>query len=281
MGHAALEPLQLSAWSQSPVDARHSVPAEARTLLGHSKLRPSHDSLGSHSPSDGRHVVPDATGAQVPSTPAVNAAMHASQSLSSPVPQTESQHTPSTQCPEEHEESVWHAAPCASFEMQVPASQKVPPAHWSFPPHEEGQLTPVPVQRYGEQLGLPGWPAATHASAEQVPALPSQSSGASQLPAAGRQTVPAGSTSSTGHVSAVPSHVSGTSHRPTAGPHTIPAEIGPHAPSAPPVRDAVQPRQSFGLPEPHSASQQTPSTQNPLAQLVAPAQGAPSGLAKA
>jgi hypothetical protein len=54
-GHAALEPVQLSATSHSPAAPRQTVPAGLSASAGQVALDPVHVSCGSHTPADARH----------------------------------------------------------------------------------------------------------------------------------------------------------------------------------------------------------------------------------
>jgi len=60
-GHAALDPVQFSAVSQTPAAARQTVVEDAKPSAGHAPLVPVHVSATSQVPAEGRHVVPDAT----------------------------------------------------------------------------------------------------------------------------------------------------------------------------------------------------------------------------
>src|SRR5205814_245140 len=55
-GQAALDPVQFSARSQTPADARHTVLADAKPFAGHASLDPSHVSATSQSPATGRQT---------------------------------------------------------------------------------------------------------------------------------------------------------------------------------------------------------------------------------
>jgi hypothetical protein len=56
-GHVGLEPLQTSARSQTPADARHCVPFGVKVSAGHAAAEPVQFSAGSHDPADGRQTV--------------------------------------------------------------------------------------------------------------------------------------------------------------------------------------------------------------------------------
>ena len=58
VGHAALEPVQSSAGSHPPVDARQTVDDEAKPFAGHAPAAPLQVSATSHGPDAVRHVVP-------------------------------------------------------------------------------------------------------------------------------------------------------------------------------------------------------------------------------
>lgn len=104
--------------------------------------------------------------------------------------------------------------------------------------------------------------------------MPLHSSWVHGLPSA-VHAVPLGSFVSAGHEVLVPVHVSATSHSPAESRHTTVDGAGAHVPTLPGTLHAWQ---SFGAPPPHASSQQTPSTQTPLAHWVAALQVEPSGL---
>jgi hypothetical protein len=58
VGHAALEPSQLSATSHAPAEGRQMVPAELRASDGQVVLVPSHVSAASQTPAEARQIVP-------------------------------------------------------------------------------------------------------------------------------------------------------------------------------------------------------------------------------
>jgi hypothetical protein len=55
-GHAALEPVQFSAGSQTPADARHSNELGRNASAGHALFTPSQLSAGSHTPALARQT---------------------------------------------------------------------------------------------------------------------------------------------------------------------------------------------------------------------------------
>ena len=57
-GHAELAPVQFSATSHTPAEARHTVALDAKPSLGHAVLEPVHVSATSHTPAEARHTVP-------------------------------------------------------------------------------------------------------------------------------------------------------------------------------------------------------------------------------
>ena len=59
VGHAALDPVHASATSQTPTEARHTVPAAVKVLPGHAALDPPQVSCGSQTPAEARHTVLD------------------------------------------------------------------------------------------------------------------------------------------------------------------------------------------------------------------------------
>src|SRR4029077_17799567 len=70
-GQSTLDPVQLSAGSQTPPEGRHSVPAGTSASAGQSLLTPSQDSATSQTPAEDRHSVPALPAGcwQVSSTP--------------------------------------------------------------------------------------------------------------------------------------------------------------------------------------------------------------------
>lgn len=89
-----------------------------------------------------------ATGVQVPTLPATSHASHW------PV-QASLQHTPSTQNPLTHAPFEPHASPGVSVPWHTPPVQNAPAAQPVVAVHAEGQFSEVPVQVYGEHVGLP------------------------------------------------------------------------------------------------------------------------------
>ena len=85
-GHAAAEPVQVSAGSHDVfdgvVDARQTVPAATNEFVGHAAAEPVHASATSHTPAEARQVVPAAT---KPS---------AGQAIDEPVQVSATSHTP-------------------------------------------------------------------------------------------------------------------------------------------------------------------------------------------
>ncbi len=59
VGHAAAEPVQLSATSHTPAEARHEVPAATKLLAGQLIDEPVQLSATSHTPAEARHEVPE------------------------------------------------------------------------------------------------------------------------------------------------------------------------------------------------------------------------------
>jgi hypothetical protein len=96
VGHAADEPVQLSAASHSPAAARQTVVDGWNPSVGHVKVVPLHVSATSQEPADARQTVPLANAVQVPRCPARLQAPHV------PVLQGLLQQTPLAQKPEAH-----------------------------------------------------------------------------------------------------------------------------------------------------------------------------------
>ena len=104
-------PVQLSATSHAPAAAWQTVPAAVSTSAGQAAELPVQVSATSHAPAASRQTMPAARGAQVPSTAAPAATLHAWQSLGSPPPHAVSQQTPSVQKPLAQSAFVVQASP--------------------------------------------------------------------------------------------------------------------------------------------------------------------------
>jgi hypothetical protein len=79
----------------------------------------------------------------------------------------------------------------------------------------------------------------------------------------------------TGQVSVTPSQTASFWQGPVAASQTWAAITGPQVPSVDAPASLLHASQSLGSPLPHALSQQTPSTQNPLAQLEADVHAVP------
>lgn len=131
-------PEQVSATSQSVVDARQTVPASWRLSAGQVTLAPLQSSSLSHSPTAARQTAPPGVGEQVPIAPGMLQASHA-------FPHAASQQTPSAQKP------VWHSVPSAQElpfgelpTPQMPELQVYPVEHWVLDEQLEGQDADAP-----------------------------------------------------------------------------------------------------------------------------------------
>jgi hypothetical protein len=109
-------------------------------------------------------------------------------------------------------------------------------------------------------------PAATRLSV-QPPVTPSHESATSHAPIDARHIVPAGATTSAGHAAVAPSQLSAVSQTLAAARHTWVLASGEHVPSIAAPAATEQAWQS-PVPPAHATLQQTPSTQNPVAQVA-------------
>src|SRR5207253_1506199 len=203
-GHAALDPVQNSAGSHSPAEARQSAVAGRRASAGQAVLVPSQVSATSQAPAAARHTAPAwPAGCREAS----RVASHSSGVRGLP--------------------SWVGGVPLGFFASVVhglPSSVQVVPLDFFA---SAGQLGPLP----GQLSAVSHSPAAARqttfedwkSSAGQLLPTPSQLSATSQAPAEVRQTVPAGVLASAGHAVPVPVHVSAASQSPAAARHTAPA----------------------------------------------------------
>jgi hypothetical protein len=120
------EPLQFSAASHDPTDARQTVVPGCFTSAGQVKAVPLHFSSASQMPAIDRQTVVFGNAVQVP---AEAPTLHAWQSVVSPLPHALLQQTPSTQKPELHQLVALHVWPGSRLSSQLPARQKNPPPH--------------------------------------------------------------------------------------------------------------------------------------------------------
>jgi hypothetical protein len=161
-GHAALDPLHVSATSHAPADPRHTKPDPRSASAGQLGLEPLHVSATSHAPAAARQVVPDAKPSagqlglepvhvsatsqipadarhtypappvmfpHVPFDSPVSAFEHAWQSVVEPPPHALAQQNPSTQNPLAQSPGTVHALPTGSPLMHAASI----PSHTSLP----------------------------------------------------------------------------------------------------------------------------------------------------
>jgi hypothetical protein len=110
--------------SPAQAAARHTVVAGAKRSAGQSALVPVQDSATSQTPAEARQVTVAGSKVQTPSTVAPAATLQAWQSLGLLPPQAEAQHTPSTQNPEAHSASTAHGPPSATGFTQCHVSER-------------------------------------------------------------------------------------------------------------------------------------------------------------
>jgi hypothetical protein len=224
-GQVVLVPVHASATSQTPVDARQTVPGFPagcwqRTLL------PSHWSLVQTFES---------------SVQAVPLAflMSAGQLAAVPLQVSAISHSP----PAARQTVDVGAKPSAGQVVLVPVqvsatSQAPADARQTVPAFPTGcwQVTAVPSHLSWVQAlpsSVQAVPLVFLLSAGQLAEEPVQVSAASHSPAAARQTVVEGASASDGQVRAVPLHVSATSQAPAAARQTVPVVSAVHVPRWP------------------------------------------------
>src|SRR5205814_2217718 len=82
VGQAVEAPVHVSAASQIPAEARHTVPDDCNASAGHAVESPVHASATSHTPAEARHTVPN------------NCNVSAGHTVESPVHASVTSHTP-------------------------------------------------------------------------------------------------------------------------------------------------------------------------------------------
>lgn len=125
-GQPADVPVHDSATSQSPAEARHSVAEGTKASAGQAAELPLQTSAMSQGPAEGRHSVPEERTAQSPSTAAPAAMLQAWQSAWLLPPHAEAQQTWSTQAPEAHCASTRQATPSGKGFTKCHVSEKAP-----------------------------------------------------------------------------------------------------------------------------------------------------------
>jgi hypothetical protein len=163
-----------------------------------------------------------------------------------------------------HSSPVPHAAPFAILETHSFPLQYAPAAHWA----SLEQLVPhaAPLHAYSpHETGVPGLhvPAPSHAGAA---CIPFEHDPAPQDVVAGQSAHPPPL-----HLPSVP-HVEAAVATQMPRGSTVPSIALAHVPLAPPVRAAVHASHALV----HAASQQNPSTQNPLVHWSTAVHGTPA-----
>ena len=201
-GQVAEFPVQLSAKSHCPVDARHTVVAGRKPSAGQLADVPLHASATSQDPAAARQTVP------------LVIKVFAGQVVEVPV-----QVSATSQAPFAARQTA-PALPAGCWQVTFV------PSHWSFVHTFPSSVHAVPL--------------AFFASAGQLAEVPVHVSAKSHSPAAARHTVVEGWKPSAGQVTAVPLHVSTTSHAPAEARHTVPFASGVHVPRWPTKLHASQ-----------------------------------------
>lgn len=229
-GQLALLPVQVSATSQSPAEGRQTVLPLRKLSRGQPALLPVQLSATSQDPAEGRH------------TRAAEA--KASPGQAGPLPV---------------QVSATSQGPAAPRQTKAPL-RKTSPGHAALPPEQVSATSQGPFE--GRHTVLPE----RKESSGHTALLPEHISGASQGPAAARQTLPLWN-ESLGHIVEDPVQTSGASQSPAAGRHMVPAAAGPTGTHCgAPLSQRISPR-SQGLP----VEQLAPGV-HPEAQLPAPSQ---------
>jgi len=246
-GHAGPVPVQVSAASHSPAEARHTVKLDRKASGGQALLVPSHVSSTSHGPATGRQTAPAFPAAcwqassmpsQVSVVQGLPSSVHgvAAGDLSSagqagplPVQLSAGSHSPAEGRQTTVEGSKASAGQVVLVPSQVSSTSHGPAdARQTVPAFPAGcwQAPFVPSQVsvvHALPSSVHGVPAGVLSSAGQLGPLPVQFSAGSHSPVEGRQTTVEGWKASAGQAVLVPSHVSSWSHGPVAARHTVPA----------------------------------------------------------
>ena len=185
-GQAAAAPVQFSAESQTPADARQTVLAARKPSVGQATAEPSHVSATSQTPAEARHTVP------LPATPSLGQAALEPEHVSA------TSHTP------------------ADARQTVVAGWKLSPGQAFSAPSQVSAVSQTPADARQTV------PAPTLASAGHPAELPVHDSVASQTPCEARHTVVAAMNTSSGHALVAPSQVSAVSQTPAEARHTVP-----------------------------------------------------------
>jgi hypothetical protein len=186
-GQSALDPVQFSTSSQIPADVRHTVPDATNMSAGHAALEPVQLSATSHTPADARQTVPD------------DANMFAGQAALDPVQFSAVSHTSADGRHTVADDANMFAEQAALDPVQFSAVSQMP---------ADARHT-VAVD--------------AKASAGQSALDPVQFSATSHTPADARHTVADDANAFAGQVALDPVHVSATSQTPVEGRQLVPA----------------------------------------------------------
>ena len=221
-GHALLTPSQLSATSQTPVDARHWAVLFAS--LGQNFDDPLHASVRSQTPAEARQVVPfgsTASAGQVRFVPSqVSATSHTSPTVRRTAHRAARLDRIGGQVllvPSQNS-AMSHTSPTVDPRQTVVGGST----------SSAGQLAPVPVQNSAMSHTSPTLDArhtvvaGAKPSAGQVGLDPVHDSATSQTSAAPRHSVPDDTSVSAGQAVLTPSHSSATSQMPADARHVVP-----------------------------------------------------------
>ena len=208
-------PVQFSAGSHTPADARHWVKAERNPSAGQVVPEPVQVSTSSQGPAAARHTAPALPPGcwQLSLLPSHSSRLQGFPSLVQAVPGG---------CFASAGQTVLDPVQVSARSHSPAVGRHVAPAfpagcwHASLEPSQASVLHGLPSS---VQLV----PAALFASTGQLAADPVQFSAGSHSPADGRQVVVAGSNASAGHTVLLPVHVSSTSQGPADARQTAPA----------------------------------------------------------
>src|SRR5581483_6238701 len=218
-------PLQVSATSQAPAAARHSVPALLTTSLGHEVELPSHVSATSHTPDAARHSVP----ALLTTSLGHDLEPPSQVSATSQTPAAARHWVPAAATPSLGHEPEVPLHVSATSHAPLPLRHKVPAGWKAFAGHAPDVPLQVSATSQVPDAARHTVPAASRVSAGQgSPATPVHFSAAtSQAPAFGRQTVVEGAVRSSREPQMPSEHVSSGSQRsPEPARQTVPSFAG-------------------------------------------------------
>src|SRR5207249_3978938 len=236
-GHAGPVPVQVSAASHSPAEARHTVKLDRKASGGQALLVPSHVSSTSHGPAIGRQTAPAFPAGcwQASSVPSQVSVVHALPSsvhgvppgdLSSggqlgPVPV---QFSAGSHSPAEGRQTTVEGWKASAGQVVLVPSQV---SSWSHGPAAARHTAPASAAGRWRASCVPSQVSVVHALPSSVqaepaallasgghacPGSPPQPSATSHSPAAGRQMTPMGRKTSAGQVESSPSQTSSGSH---------------------------------------------------------------------